>query len=113
MSAADAGEKSAMTAVLLVEDDARIGALLTDRLQRQELAVSWARSLTEGWRALENPFDLALVDLALPDGDGLDLLGEVRVRHLDAVVVILTAHGDEVDVLVGLDAGADDYRLGA
>ena len=100
-----------MATVLLVEDDERLGSMLAQQMGAAGMTVRWARTLAQGRASLDEGVDVALVDQGLPDGDGLDLVREVRARRLDAVVVVLTARDDEVDVLVALDSGADDYLV--
>ncbi|MCY7400462.1 MAG: response regulator transcription factor [Nocardioides sp.] len=100
-----------MTHLLLVEDDERIGSLLSDQLRSRGFTVSWARTLAQGWDLAHVPPDLALVDLGLPDGDGVDLVRGLRRVHPGVVLVVLTARDEEVDVIVALDAGADDYLV--
>lgn len=97
--------------LLLVEDDARIGSLLRAELEARGLEVSWAHDLAQGRSKAHQVFDLALIDLGLPDGDGTDLVRELRMNQPALVIVILTARDEEIDVLVGLDAGADDYLV--
>ena len=97
--------------LLLVEDDHAIGALLRTELTAKGFQVTWARTLAQGWDLIQQPFDLALVDLGLPDGDGTDLVRELRRVQETTVIVILTARDEEIDILVGLDAGADDYLV--
>lgn len=100
-----------MARLLLVEDDQRIGSLLSDQLRGRGFTVDWAATLADGWRLAEEPHDLALVDLGLPDGDGTELVGGLRRVHPETVVVVLTARDEEIDVIVALDAGADDYLV--
>ena len=97
-----------MAAVLLVEDDEIIGKVLEDGLDGQGYKVSWART---GLAALESaePWDLILLDLSLPDLDGVEVCRRLRRLVPDAVIVMLTARRDELDVIMGLEAGADDY----
>jgi DNA-binding response OmpR family regulator len=72
--------------------------------------VHWTRSGRDALRDAEgHPFDLALVDLGLPDLDGIEVCRRLRETRPGCVQVILTARADEMDVIVGLDAGADDY----
>lgn len=97
--------------LLLVEDDARIGTLLRTELEAKGFDVGWAQTLAQGRDMAQRPVDLALVDLGLPDGDGTHLVGELRAAQPETVIVILTARDEEIDVLVGLDAGADDYLV--
>ena len=100
----------AMTRVLVVEDDDAIGALLQTSLRSHGYEVSWHRS---GYAALRGApakdLDLVLLDLGLPDLDGLEVCRQLRVSQPNTVIVVLTARDEEMDVVVGLDAGADDY----
>jgi two-component system phosphate regulon response regulator OmpR len=103
----------AMTArLLLIDDDQRLTSMLGDYLSAAGFAVQAAGSLAQG-RALlaESSFDLLVLDLMLPDGDGLDfcreLRGEARTRRLP--VLMLSARGEPTDRILGLELGADDY----
>ncbi|MGW4487909.1 response regulator transcription factor [Amycolatopsis sp. NPDC004368] len=96
-----------MAKVLVVEDDVTIGGVLESSLARHGHEVRWCR---DGRSALAEPgAELVLLDLGLPDLDGVDVCRRLRTSMPGAVVVILTARADEMDVVVGLDAGADDY----
>jgi DNA-binding response OmpR family regulator len=99
-----------MPRILLVEDDQRIGALVRAELQRSGHDVVW--NLT-GHQAVEVARvmlpDLVLLDLGLPDVDGIDVCRLLRAEHPDVVIVMLTARGDDMDVIAGLESGADDY----
>jgi DNA-binding response OmpR family regulator len=96
--------------LLVVEDDETIGAALTTGLRAHGHAVSWQRT---GRGALDAAagriFDLDLLDLGLPDLDGVEVCRRLRLSQPGAVLVMLTARSDEMDVVVGLEAGADDY----
>ena len=99
-----------MTAVLLAEDDEAIAAPLSRALGREGYSVNVERfgpAVLE--RALEGDHDLLILDLGLPGMDGLEVCRQVRARGADLAVLMLTARTDEVDFVVGLDAGADDY----
>ncbi|GAB4583444.1 response regulator transcription factor [Nocardia sp. IFM 10818] len=99
-----------MTAVLLAEDDEAIAAPLSRALGREGYSVtveSYGPAVLE--RALEGGHDLLILDLGLPGMDGLEVCRQVRARGADLAVLMLTARTDEVDFVVGLDAGADDY----
>jgi DNA-binding response OmpR family regulator len=96
-----------MQKVLLVEDDATIGQALESSLRLHGYDVHW--SATGASARLAAPADLVLLDLGLPDVDGVVLCRELRARLPQAVLVILTARADEMDVVLGLEAGADDY----
>jgi DNA-binding response OmpR family regulator len=98
--------------ILLVEDDATIGEVLTSSLRSHGYGVSWALT---GSRALScaeaGAVDLVLLDLGLPDLDGVEVCRRLRRLQPGAVLVMLTARSAEMDVVVGLEAGADDYLV--
>nr|NLD40615.1 response regulator transcription factor [Actinomycetales bacterium] len=97
-----------MTNVLLVEDDAAIAEPLTRALGREGYNV---RAHGTAQSALDDlaETDLVILDLGLPDMDGLDVARRIRSQGLTTPILVLTARADEVDMVVGLDAGADDY----
>jgi len=96
--------------LLVVEDDAAIGGVLTFSLERQGHAVVLAGSGAEALAAADlRAFDLALIDRGLPDMDGLDVCRGLREKQSSCVLVMLTGRGEEIDVVLGLEAGADDY----
>ena len=98
--------------LLLIDDDARLASMVGDYLGQAGFAVEMAGSLAAG-RALlaADAFDALVLDLMLPDGDGLDLCrelrGQARTRHLP--LLMLTARGEPMDRILGLELGADDY----
>lgn len=98
-----------MPSLLIVEDDPIVGASLQAELERAGFVVHWARGYEDGWRLLlgEEPA-LVLLDLSLPDGSGLDLLGRIRERS-QVPVIVVTGHGLAEEKVHGLDLGADDY----
>ena len=96
--------------VLLVEDDYMIAQGLQTALRQSGFAVDWMRDGKSAAAALKAPaFDLVLLDLGLPQLDGLDVLREVRKRGDATPVIILTARDEIRHRIAGLDAGADDY----
>lgn len=98
--------------MLLVEDNARLASLIREGLDRQGFAVDWCETVHGAEHALLiNDYDLMLVDLGLPDGDGLDLVRKLRQRHDTMPILVLTARGGLNDRVLGLDAGADDYLV--
>jgi DNA-binding response OmpR family regulator len=101
-------EAVGMTVIWLVEDDPSIGPGLVRTLAAEGYAVQLARSVAEA-DALAGEPELLLLDLGLPDGDGLDLCRRLSERHPGLRTVILTARTGEIDVVLGLDAGAIDY----
>ena len=100
--------------LLLVEDDPMIGEALRAGLKRDGFTVDWVREARAAQAALRTaplPFELLLLDLGLPGGDGLELLKSERQRGLALPVLIITARGAVSDRVQGLDAGADDYLV--
>jgi two-component system response regulator RegX3 len=92
--------------ILLVEDEDTIAEPLAEGLRREGFDVEWAAT---GGAALEaRPADLVLLDLRLPDMDGLDVCRRLR-EHSEVPIIIVTARGEEADRVVGLELGADDY----
>jgi DNA-binding response OmpR family regulator len=98
-----------MTSILLVEDDLAIAQPLVRALEREGFEVT---HVARGEAALVTPsqkIDLVLLDLTLPDIDGLDVCRALRKRDERLPIIMLTARSEETDIVVGLDAGADDY----
>ena len=94
--------------ILVVEDEKSISEPLAEGLAREGFDTEVAATLEsarQGWR--RSP-DLILLDVMLPDGDGRDLAREIR-RESDVPIIMLTARGEEIDRVVGLELGADDY----
>ncbi|MFI4930797.1 MAG: response regulator [Burkholderiales bacterium] len=102
-----------MTArLLLIDDDTRLTAMVVDYLRANGFEVITAGSLASGREYLrQEAFDALLLDLMLPDGDGLDLTRELRAdaRTRRLPLLMLTARGEPPDRIVGLEIGADDY----
>jgi DNA-binding response OmpR family regulator len=99
-----------VTTILLVEDDERISEPLLRVLGSEGYEVVHAPTGTEGLEAVatRQP-DLMLLDLTLPDIDGLDVCRKVREDRPELPIIMLTARAEEMDIIVGLGAGADDY----
>jgi DNA-binding response OmpR family regulator len=96
--------------ILIVEDDEGIGANLQRALATDERSVAWARTAAAARSmARAQPPDLVLLDLGLPDGDGVDVCRGLLVEQPALPIIILTARDTEIDVVVGLDSGAVDY----
>ena len=95
--------------ILLVDDDAELCNLLTQFLVREGYSVECAHDGAHGLeRALDPGMDLVLLDVMLPNMDGFEILRQLRSRS-KIPVMMLTARGEDVDRIVGLDLGADDY----
>lgn len=98
-----------MKKLFLVEDDGSIAKNLTLLLEAEGFTVSHAATYKEALERLEgHSYELALVDLSLPDGNGFSLCTEIKQRQ-EIPVIFLTASGDEASVVTGLNMGADDY----
>lgn len=97
-----------MTHVLLAEDDPAIAEPLARALTREGYNVV-VQGTGQGAIDSASGADIVVLDLGLPDMDGLDVAREIRHKGLTTPVLVLTARADEVDLVVGLDAGADDY----
>ncbi len=98
------------SAALLVEDDVRLAALVREYLEKNELEVVHAPDGERGLAILdERHVDVVLLDIMLPGIDGLEVCRRVREKFGLLPIIMLTARGDEVDRVVGLELGADDY----
>jgi DNA-binding response OmpR family regulator len=95
--------------ILLIEDDARLAAMVAEYLGDAGLRVTIAPNGEQGLaRLAREPFDAVVLDLMLPDIDGLEVCRRLRATS-DVSVLMLTARGDSADRIVGLELGADDY----
>ena len=98
--------------LLVIEDEPRISEILKSGLQRAGFAVDMVGRCADARAALAlAPYDAAILDLGLPDGDGIDLLADLRATHNGIPVLVLTARDAVEDKVAGLDAGADDYLI--
>ncbi|HEX3075344.1 MAG TPA: response regulator transcription factor [Lachnospiraceae bacterium] len=98
-----------MKKILIIEDDKKLNDGIRIALRSEEKEFIQSRSIAQAREAIiRNSFDLIILDLNLPDGNGLDLLTEFR-HKLDIPVIILTANNLETDIVTGLELGADDY----
>ena len=95
--------------VLLIEDDTRLAEMVSEYLGEAGFRVSVAARGRSGLELLaREPFDAVVLDLTLPDMDGLEVCRQLRAKS-DTPVLMLTARGDATDRIVGLEIGADDY----
>ena len=98
-----------MPKILLLEDDAALGSGIQLALQGQEVQITLCATLEQARGALNrHTFDLLILDVNLPDGSGLELLAQLRGSG-DIPVILLTANDMEMDIVTGLESGADDY----
>lgn len=95
--------------ILLIDDDVDLALMLREYLEPGQIELTLAHNSAQGLPlAMQDCFDLVLLDLMLPDGNGLDLLRRLR-QHSRRPVIMFTAHGGETDRVLGLELGADDY----
>lgn len=103
------GDDKLMNRLLIIEDDIALGQGIKLALQHESLEVSVSRCLAEARSELaDKNFDLLILDINLPDGNGLEFLTEFR-KNSAVPVILLTANDMEMDIVVGLESGADDY----
>lgn len=96
--------------ILLVEDDDALGYVLKEYLGMKRFLITWAKSGNEALTVLENnSFDLAILDVMMPDMDGFELANRLKTTYPELVFIFLTARAMKVDVLKGFAAGAVDY----
>ena len=96
--------------ILIIEDAADLAKGLKINLEAEGYAVSWAATGKDGLRkSLAEEPDLVILDVMLPEMDGFEVCREMRKKGLRAPVIMLTAKSEEVDKVVGLEVGADDY----
>lgn len=99
-----------MMRVLLVEDEEGLILTLTDRLQSEGFSVTTAKDGEAGLAlAVEEIFDLIILDVMLPKKNGLDVCRDLRQQNVETPVLMLTAKGETIDKVLGLKLGADDY----
>lgn len=98
-----------MKHILLLEDDQTLGAGIALALRSDDRHIMHCRTIAEAQAAFASTeFDLLILDINLPDGSGLDLMRQIRASY-STPVILLTANDMELDIVTGLEAGADDY----
>ncbi len=97
-----------MPRILLVEDETSIADTLVYALETEHLEVCHTTTAGEALKKLHNPFDLAILDVGLPDMSGFDLCSEIR-KSSSLPILFLTARDSEIDRILGLELGGDDY----
>lgn len=96
--------------VLLLEDDLELGPALIRALERGGLSANWVRLIATAKEMLiKDCYSLAVLDIGVPDGSGLELLAWIRQQQIMVPVIMLTARSDVSDRVHALDSGADDY----
>lgn len=98
-----------MSKVLIIDDDVILSGLFQDYLEEEKFQVRTADTATEGLQlALQGEFDIVILDVMLPDMSGTEVLKAIR-QQSHVPILMFTAKGDDVDRIMGLESGADDY----
>lgn len=99
-----------MIHILVIEDDIHIAELVTINLKDDQTKIKSCYHGTEGFiEASKNNYDLIILDLMLPGKKGLDICRELRADNINTPILMLTSKSDEIDKILGLETGADDY----
>ena len=99
-----------MNHLLLIDDDSELCAMLAEYLAAEDFSVDMAHDGVAGLKlARQQAYDAIILDVMLPGLNGFDVLRELRQQQLQTPVLMLTARGDDIDSIVGLELGADDY----
>ncbi|UWX54243.1 response regulator transcription factor [Maribacter litopenaei] len=99
-----------MKRVLIIEDDIEIVHLLEIHLKDLQCEVISSQKGDEGLRiALENEFSLIILDIMLPEMDGIEICQKLRAKNVETPIIMLTSKSEEIDKVLGLEIGADDY----
>ena len=99
-----------MRNVIIIEDEKDIGELVQLHLEDMNCEVVHFLNGQEGFHyALEHPFDLMILDINLPDMNGMDICRALRAEKVNSPILMLTARSEEIDKILGLETGADDY----
>lgn len=99
-----------MKKILIIEDETSIAKLLSYNIEQEGYETKTFMDGEEGFkRALDNDFDLILLDLMLPSMDGIEICRQLRREKVDTPIIMLTAKDSEIDKIIGLEIGADDY----
>ncbi len=98
------------TNILLVEDEITVGSTVSERLNSEGFQTTWSKTISEAADYLQKQkFDLAILDVQLPDGNGFDFANLIREKTPQTSIVFLTAMGTPEDRIKGLESGAEDY----
>jgi DNA-binding response OmpR family regulator len=96
--------------LLVVEDEKNVGSTLVERLNKEGFVVHWASTVAQALEQIHSQvFDLAILDVGLPDGSGFDVAALLRKKQPGTAVIFLTAFGNAEDRIRGLELGAEDY----
>ncbi len=98
--------------LLMLEDEPNVGSTLAERFEEENFFVSWTQSCQEALKVLQqSDFELALLDVGLPDGSGFEIADWIRRNKPQTAVIFLTAYGDTDQRIRGLEIGAEDYLV--
>ncbi len=97
-----------MAKILIIDDEEKIRSSLKSALKRRDHDVVTAANFDEGSKLSRGPFDLIFLDIQLPDGNGVDLLKEIRLLNPDRAVVMISGHGDIETAVTTIKEGAFD-----
>ena len=98
-----------MVNLLLIDDDQRLGKLLTEFFKQHAMTLDHALLPSDGFKNLQNHhYDLVILDIMLPEMDGFEVCKKIR-KQSDIPIIMLTARGDVMDRIIGIELGADDY----
>ena len=95
--------------ILLADDDIVLAELLTEYLQGEGFEITLVHNGEDALAASKSPKDMIILDIMMPKMDGLEVLKSIRQTDTDTPVIMLTARGDDIDRILGLELGADDY----
>lgn len=99
-----------MKKILIIEDESSIAKLLSYNIEQEGYQTETVMDGKEGFtEALKNEYDLIVLDLMLPSMDGIEICRELRREKVDTPIIMLTAKDSEIDKIIGLEIGADDY----
>ena len=106
----DKGDDSKMWKILIVDDDQALSDITKDMLESYDYEVEQAGSVDEAFTLLtDNRYDLIILDINLPDGNGIEFLREVKTENGALPVILVSANDTDADIVAGLEQGADDY----
>lgn len=98
-----------MRTICLIEDEADLNSILTLYLENNNWNVISCKNASEAHTQLTNSIDLWILDIMLPDGNGFDILGEIKKADPTKPVILISARGDQIDRVLGFEFGCDDY----
>lgn len=98
-----------MYTICLVEDEDDLNSILTLYLKKNDWDVISCKNVSEGQMQLTKNINLWILDIMLPDGNGFELLGEIKKADRTKPVILISARGDSIDRVLGFELGCDDY----